>query len=189
MSILFNSNLPVANISFLSIIAGLSVCKSINKFADNKALIKWPNDIIIGNKKVCGILSESIIYSIRLSSVILGIGININNKSFKNELAQKATSLYIETHKTIDYKNIVQEILEYISCYYKHLLSYGFDKIRTEYKSSCASINRKVTIKRSDGDIEAFSKDIDNKGNLIVITSDFKEMNINSCEVVVQGIY
>lgn len=189
MSILFNSNLPSSNISSLSLISGLSICKSINKFANNKAFIKWPNDIIIENKKVCGILLESIIYSNKLSSIILGIGININNKKFENKLAQKATSLYIETHKIIGCKNIVQEILKNFSFYYNRLLSNKFGEVINEYKNLCVSINRNVTIKRLDGDIEAFSKDIDSKGNLIVITNDFKEMNINSCEVVVQGIY
>ena len=93
MSVLFNTNFKTDNIPFLSVIAGLSVCKAINNFTDNKSFIKWPNDIIINNKKVCGILLESKIYSSNLSSIILGIGINVNNKYFDKTIESKATSI------------------------------------------------------------------------------------------------
>ena len=189
MSILFNSDLQISNIPFLSLIAGLSVCNVLNDFVDNKALIKWPNDIIIENKKICGILLESIIYSKRLSSIILGIGINLNNKDFEKEISHKATSLFLETNKLVEHKIIVYKILEQFSMYYKNFLSFGFDKIIDEYKNLCASLNKNVVIKKHDGDIEAFATDIDNNGNLVVITKDFKKLSINSCEVVIQGIY
>lgn len=189
MSILFNSDLQISNIPFLSLIAGLSVCNVLNDFVYNKALIKWPNDIIIENKKICGILLESIIYSKRLSSIILGIGINLNNKDFEKEISHKATSLFLETNKLVEHKIIVYKILEQFSMYYKNFLSFGFDKIIDEYKNLCASLNKNVIIKRDDGDIEAFATDIDNNGNLVVITKDFKKLSINSCEVVIQGIY
>lgn len=189
MSILFNSNLQTNNIPFLSLIAGLSVCNALNDYVDNKALIKWPNDIIIENKKICGILLESIIYSKKLASIILGIGVNLNNKGFEKGISYKATSIFLETNKIVEYKVIVYKILEQFSMYYKNFLSFGFDKIIGEYKNLCISLNKNVIIKREDKDIEAFATNIDKNGNLVVITKDSKELSINSCEVVVQGIY
>ena len=189
MSVLFNTNFKTDNIPFLSVIAGLSVCKAINNFTDNKSFIKWPNDIIINNKKVCGILLESKIYSSNLSSIILGIGINVNNKYFDKTIESKATSIFLETGKNIEFKEIVSSVLNYFSFYYNNFLISGRNRIKEEYVNLCASLNRNVSIIKENSIIYAFSVDVDSFGNLVVITENREKLKINSGEVIVQGIY
>ncbi len=189
MSVLFNTNFKTDNIPFLSVIAGLSVCKAINNFTDNKSFIKWPNDIIINNKKVCGILLESKIYSSNLSSIILGIGINVNNKYFDKSIESKATSIFLETGKNIEFKEIVSSVLNYFSFYYNNFLISGRNRIKEEYVNLCASLNRNVSIIKENSIIDAFSVDVDSFGNLVVITENKEKLKINSGEVIVQGIY
>lgn len=189
MSVLFNTNFKTDNIPFLSVIAGLSVCKAINNFTDNKSFIKWPNDIIINNKKVCGILLESKIYSSNLSSIILGIGINVNNKYFDKTIESKATSIFLETGKNIEFKEIVSSVLNYFSFYYNNFLISGRNRIKEEYVNLCASLNRNVSIIKENSIIDAFSVDVDSFGNLVVITENKEKLKINSGEVIVQGIY
>lgn len=189
MSVLFNTNFKTDNIPFLSVIAGLSVCKAINNFTDNKFFIKWPNDIIINNKKVCGILLESKIYSSNLSSIILGIGINVNNKYFDKSIESKATSIFLETGKNIEFKEIVSSVLNYFSFYYNNFLISGRNRIKEEYVNLCASLNRNVSIIKENSIIDAFSVDVDSFGNLVVITENKEKLKINSGEVIVQGIY
>lgn len=189
MSVLFNTNFKTDNIPFLSVIAGLSVCKAINNFTDNKFFIKWPNDIIINNKKVCGILLESKIYSSNLSSIILGIGINMNNKYFDKSIESKATSIFLETGKNIEFKEIISSVLNYFSFYYNNFLISGRNRIKEEYVNLCASLNRNVSIIKENSIIDAFSVDVDSFGNLVVITENKEKLKINSGEVIVQGIY
>ena len=189
MSVLFNTNFKTDNIPFLSVIAGLSVCKAINNFTDNKSFIKWPNDIIINNKKVCGILLESKIYSSNLSSIILGIGINVNNKYFDKTIESKATSIFWETGKNIEFKEIISSVLNYFSFYYNNFLISGRNRIKEEYVNLCASLNRNVSIIKENSIIDAFSVDVDSFGNLVVITENKEKLKINSGEVIVQGIY
>lgn len=189
MSVLFNTNFKTDNIPFLSVIAGLSVCKAINNFTDNKSFIKWPNDIIINNKKVCGILLESKIYSSNLSSIILGIGINVNNKYFDKTIESKATSIFLETGKNIEFKEIISSVLNYFSFYYNNFLISGRNRIKEEYVNLCASLNRNVSIIKENSIIDAFSVDVDSFGNLVVITENREKLKINSGEVIVQGIY
>ena len=189
MSVLFNTNFKTDNIPFLSVIAGLSVCKAINNFTDNKFFIKWPNDIIINNKKVCGILLESKIYSSNLSSIILGIGINMNNKYFDKNIESKATSIFLETGKNIEFKEIISSVLNYFSFYYNNFLISGRNRIKEEYVNLCASLNRNVSIIKENSIIDAFSVDVDSFGNLVVITENKEKLKINSGEVIVQGIY
>ena len=107
-SILFKDDFLYNNYDSLSIISAVSVMQVLQKKIDN-VLIKWPNDIMVNNKKICGILAESRI-SNKMDGLILGIGLNVNNKSFDPSL--NATSLYIESNKEEDIELLLNEILQ-----------------------------------------------------------------------------
>ena len=99
-SILLKDNLEDKNISLLSLLSGECLFQTLKDYGiDSK--IKWPNDVLINDKKCAGILLESI-FEERLEALIIGIGININNKSFNDEIKNKAISLYLATGKVID---------------------------------------------------------------------------------------
>ena len=109
-SILFKDEFLYENYQSLSLISAVAVLKVLQKRIPNLQ-IKWPNDLLINNKKICGILLESRI-STYMEGLILGIGININNESFESNL--NATSLFLETGIKEDIKTILIEVLESI---------------------------------------------------------------------------
>ena len=109
-SILFKDQFIYDNFESLSIISATSVYQILSKRLKN-VKIKWPNDIIVNDKKICGILLETRISS-KIEGLILGIGLNVNNKNFDSSL--NATSLYLETQKEENIDSLLLEIVQQI---------------------------------------------------------------------------
>lgn len=106
-SILFKDEFLYENYDSLSIISATSVYEVLSTYISN-VKIKWPNDILVNNKKICGILLESRI-SDKMEGLILGIGLNVNNSSFEESL--QATSIFIESNTKYDIEKILIEII------------------------------------------------------------------------------
>lgn len=92
----------IENLPFINLISALAIFDTIEEITGLKADLKWPNDVYINKKKLSGILIESIFKTMRLSGIIVGIGVNVNVKKFPEELCSKATSLYLELNKEVD---------------------------------------------------------------------------------------
>ena len=164
------------------------MCLAIRSFTGLDARIKWPNDIIIGNKKLCGILTEMAAQSDCIDYVVTGIGINVNNVSFPEEISQKSTSLYLETGTKINRSDLLAEVIKRLdSVISSFLVSLSIDDIEN-FKSLCATIGRQVSVKRGNTELTGTACDITPTGELIIKT-DSGEVTVNSGEVTVQGIY
>ena len=182
-SILLKPQIPPENISLITLIAGLAVCSVMG----NKALIKWPNDIVINGKKLCGILSELCFSHDNQPCVICGIGINISQHDFPDELKNKATSLTLEGFN-YDINELFLKILKSFEDYYTSFLKNGFTIFWAEYKSKCITLNKEVTAIFPDKEIHGKAVDISKSGELILsVEKDL--INISSGEVSVRGIY
>lgn len=124
---------PNCNVNLYSIVTPLAICKAIKKSIniDVNIKIKWPNDILLNNKKVCGILIEAgALSNVKsLSYVIIGIGINVNNQKFDMSIENIATSLKKEVGKSINRSNLVSEILKQL----EYLLSIDSKKLIKDY--------------------------------------------------------
>ncbi len=184
MSILLKPDLTPSDVSQITLIAGLAVCRAIGCGAK----IKWPNDIVIGSKKVCGILTEMSAEMERVNYVVCGIGINVNIESFDGELAKKATSLLIESGIKHDRAEIVSRGLTEFESLYTDFLKNGLSNILPEYKRFCVTLNREVQVVYKHQSIIAAAVDIAEDGSLI-IEKDGKKITVNSGEVSVRGIY
>lgn len=184
MSLLLKPDLSPADISQITLIAGLAVCRALG----SGAKIKWPNDIVIGSKKLCGILAEMSAEINRVNYVVCGIGVNVNIPNFDDPLAQKATSLLIETGKTHSRAPIVRRILTEFELLYKDFLKNGLANILPEYKSFCVTLNREVQVIYKNETLTAKAVDIASDGSL-VIEKDGKSVTVSSGEVSVRGIY
>ncbi|MDD4596100.1 MAG: biotin--[acetyl-CoA-carboxylase] ligase [Candidatus Izemoplasmatales bacterium] len=108
-SILIKQEVPVNLIDRIPLIAVTSVHKVLSRLVP-RILIKWPNDIIMTEKKLAGILVESVFAGDVLQSIVVGFGINVNNRTFSTELLQKSTSLAIETDRFYDIDALIDEI-------------------------------------------------------------------------------
>lgn len=187
MSIILKPEIIPYKAPFITLIAGASIVKALNNL-QVPAKIKWPNDIIINNKKVSGILTELSADIEKTNYIIVGIGINVNNSEFDRDLKEKATSLYKEHYK-LSKVDIVTEILHELEKLYKDYIDRDCKeetlKICKEYS---AIINKNVYIVKENEKELVRCVDINKEGNLIVRDSNNKLKEIISGEVSIRGV-
>lgn len=187
MSIILKPEIIPYKAPFITLIAGASIVKALNNL-QVPAKIKWPNDIIINNKKVSGILTELSADIEKTNYIIVGIGINVNNSEFDRDLKEKATSLYKEHYK-LSKVDIVTEILHELEKLYKDYIDRDCKeetlKICKEYS---AIINKNVYIVKENEKELVKCVDINKEGNLIVRDSNNKLKEIISGEVSIRGV-
>lgn len=188
-SFLLRPKIAPCEVAGITPLAGLAVCKAIRNYTGLDCKIKWPNDIIVGNKKLVGILTEMSAEFDGVEYVVTGIGINADHKSFPDEIAHKATSIFIETGVRID-KN------EFLTCVINQLEEEFIandmkltKKALDEYTNLCATIGRTVSFERQGVSVSGTATGIDAQGELTVRLSDGTDCIVNSGEVIVQGIY
>lgn len=188
-SFILRPELSPMEVSAITPLCGLAVAKGLNEYFDFDAKIKWPNDIIVGNKKICGMLTEMSCEFDRLEYLVVGIGVNVMSKAFPEEIAHKATSCVLQSNKEINKNQLLAVILKQIE---DILLggNYRFNKENLEeYKAYCATLGRKVTFTRRGEIVEGVATDINNDGELVVTLPDNTTETVFSGEVTAQGIY
>lgn len=188
-SFILRADLPPSDIASITLSAGYAVCLAIREYTGLDAKIKWPNDIIIENRKVCGILTEMAAQSDRMDYLITGIGINVNNAAFSEEIRHKATSLLIETGKNTDKTDFFRTVLEYLDkIMTSFMISVSLDEMEN-FKKLCATLGRNVSVQRGERTLTGKAVDITPMGELVIETENHAKVNISSGEVTVQGIY
>ena len=188
-SVLLRPNVAPSEVSAITPLAGLAVCKAIREYTKLDCVIKWPNDIIIGRKKLVGILTEMSAEFDAVEYVITGIGINVDHTSFPEEIAFKATSLLLETGRHIDKNEFLACVLEHLeSEFVKNNLELTPTAL-SEYTDLCATVGRSVTFQRGTRRISGMAVGVSEHGELKVMMSDGTISLVNSGEVTVQGIY
>lgn len=188
-TILLRPELPPNDISSITLAAGYAVCLAVREYTGLDAMIKWPNDVIVGNKKICGILTEMAAQSDRIDYVAIGIGININHGSFPDEILNKATSLFLETGIKLDRNKFFGVVIEYLdNVLRRFLVSLSTEDIKM-FRKMCATIGRNVTVTKNGEVICGVASDITMSGELVVKKDNGEEIIVNSGEVTVQGIY
>ncbi len=188
-SLLLRPELPPADIASITLAAGFGVCLAVRNFTGIDARIKWPNDVIVGKKKICGILTEMAAQSDRIDYVVIGIGINVNKEQFPEEIADRATSLMLETGKRIDRNAFFACVIRYLDRVIgDFLVSLSLSDVE-QFKNLCATMGRVVSVQRGNQTLSGTACDISPLGELVVRMEDGGELVINSGEVTVQGIY
>ena len=186
MSIILKPDIMPYKAPFITLIAGASVVKALNNLGVN-AQIKWPNDIIINNKKICGILTELSAEIERINYVVLGIGMNVKNEDFDSELKNKATSLYKEGYE-LHRVDIVKEIFYQFELLYKKYLDNDKEEVLKICRDNSAILNKDIYIIRNDEKELVKCIDINEEGNLVVKNSSGQVKEIISGEVSIRGV-
>lgn len=189
LSVLLRPEKTPAEISSITPLTGLAVCRAINDFCMLDSRIKWPNDIIVGNKKLVGILTEMSAEFDRVDYTVTGIGINVSQVIFPDEIAHKATSILRETGRHIDQNKFVACVLGYLE---REIVNNHYALSGTtvyDYQSLCATVGRSVTFTRGRRKISGMAVGVSNSGELEVMLSNGTIATVNSGEVTVQGIY
>lgn len=200
MSCLMTPNVSSDVLSEITLLAALGVVKAINHLAVTNSIlniepkIKWPNDIVVNGKKICGILTELVNDAATgINYVICGIGINVNDKSFVGENYNHATSLYNESGVVWNREELFFDIALCLRQFVQTLevkKSLGF--IKDDYNSLLISMNKEIILKAEEDkykDETYISRGIDDSGALLVESKDGNVIRVTSGEVSVRGLY
>ena len=187
ISIILKPNIIPNKAPFITLIAGASIVKALNILGVD-AKIKWPNDITINNKKLSGILTELSAEIEQVNYIVVGIGMNVKDTDFEEELKDKATSLYKENYN-VSRIDIVKEIL----CQFEKLyLDYIEKDDKKEVLDICrqysAIINKEIYVIKNDQKELVDCIGINEEGNLIIKNKDGNLEEIMSGEVSIRGV-
>lgn len=173
---------PEKNINLISLTTGLSVKQTLEKYSDKKIEIKWPNDILLKNKKIAGILTEGRFDGNKVEFIIVGCGININQKNFPYLAENTPTSLYLENNSTYDKNIILDEFFtNFKNNYTKLQENINIIKIINEINNNLYLKNELITINLSNNDfIEGELLNLNEDGSLSIKKVDGKMSNIYS---------
>jgi len=167
-SVIFYPKIPPQNGMLLTMTSSISVAKAIEELTGLKPVIKWPNDLLLGGKKICGILTELDAEIDRINNAVVGIGINVNN-TIPDDLKDSASSLLLENNnKTVSRVDLLRSIIGYLDEYYHEMLSGNYDLIRDIWLSYSNIIGRKIKVKNDLSDLTGIVKDIDTSGCLVL---------------------
>lgn len=152
--------------STITMAVSLAVLKSIYELTGVKCSIKWPNDLLVNGRKICGILSEAVWGTDKLDCVIVGLGLNVNQNInvFPTELKDHVTSFYMETGKQYVIKDVAFSLMHYMNCELKDLSAHRVRCILRQYRQSCETLGKKISIK--DGEDVIF------QGEAVAINED-----------------
>ena len=190
MTLMIKPDINPNNASMLTLVAALAVAKAITSVTGEEALIKWPNDIVVNSKKVCGILTEMNAQFDYINHIVVGIGINVHNESFPEEISQMASSLMIEAGgKRFHRAQIIAETMSYFEQYYDTFLkTQDLSALVREYDELLVNMNKAVRVLDPKEPFDGKAMGITPKGELIVDTWESRKL-VSSGEVSVRGIY
>lgn len=190
MTLMIKPDINPNNASMLTLVAALAVAKAITSVTGEEAMIKWPNDIVVNGKKVCGILTEMNAQFDYINYIVVGIGINVHNESFPEEISQMASSLMIEAGgKRFHRAQIIAETMSYFEQYYDTFLkTQDLSALVREYDKLLVNRNKSVRVLDPKEPFDGKAMGITPKGELIVDTWESRKL-VSSGEVSVRGIY
>jgi BirA family biotin operon repressor/biotin-[acetyl-CoA-carboxylase] ligase len=173
---------PFEDLPLYTILTAVSVRKAIERTTGIVPKIKWVNDIYIGNKKVCGILSEGVANPSKqtFDKIVIGIGLNFSMSSFPEEIQHKATSLFPDGHPTISRETLVGEIV-------RTFFEYENKDFLTDYKAHSFVLGKTVQFVKNGNFYEGKATDISPSGELIVDIGDGL-ISLNSGEISLTSI-
>lgn len=189
-SLILRPEILPAYAPMLTLAAALSVAEAIENVCGLPAKIKWPNDIVLSGRKVCGILTEMSAEQDQVHYVVVGIGINANMTEFPEEIRETATSLYLESGKAVRRSRVVAEVMACMERWYKKFLeTCDLTGLKEAYTARLANQNQQVLVLDSRQEYQGLCLGIDDQGLLLVKKEDGKIEKVMSGEVSVRGIY
>ncbi|MEP6853793.1 MAG: biotin--[acetyl-CoA-carboxylase] ligase [bacterium] len=175
-SVLLRPGSPRAAWAWLSLLTGVSVARALAQVADVDALLKWPNDVLLGTGKVAGLLAE-----VAGDAVVVGVGLNVSTG--RAELPRAAaTSLFLEQASCTDRAALLAAILRCLAEDYRGWLD-GADP-RPRYVAACATVGQRVRVTLPDGELTGDAVDVDPGGALVVKTDDGRHTSVAAGDVV-----
>lgn len=188
-SVLLRPTFTPEKAPMLTLLMAYSVAKALQKEKIHTE-IKWPNDLVLSKKKICGILTEMNLADGQVEDVIVGVGLNVNTVKFSKELEDKATSLSVEVGRKLECGELLGLILEEFDGQYQHFLEVlDLSFSQEEYNQMLINRNREVMVLEPGKEYQAEALGINERGELMVRKEDGSIENVFAGEVSVRGIY
>lgn len=169
LSILLRPGMPSDRFWQLAFVASLAAAEGIRRASHLEARVKWPNDVLVNSRKVCGILVEARISSTGFGSVaVVGIGVNVNTTDFPLEFAETATSLASELGEPVSRQVVERDLLEAFRARYEQYRKEGFRPILDAWKTVDSTVGRDVTVQTDQETVEGTAVEVNVRGNLVV---------------------
>lgn len=165
------SKFNIAHPFYIGMAASLALQNSLKAFLIPQLYIKWPNDILSQNKKICGILVENVIKQNNIKATIIGIGLNVNQTKFNN--LPNASSLKTITGRVFNTDELLNAIVDSLKLYFSKLENEGYLELKAEYESFLFRKDKPSTFKDVKGNLfSGYIKSIKDSGDLQVMLED-----------------
>ena len=176
--------------SMITLIAAMACSHAVEELTGQRAMIKWPNDLVLNRRKITGILTEMILEEDYIQQIIVGIGFNMHQEDFPEELAEKATSIFMETGVRYSRAELVCLVMKYFADYYEIFERTGdLAFLQDEYNERLVSAGEEVRILSPGETKTGFCIGINETGGLLVKDASGDVEEVTAGEVSVRGLY
>ena len=209
MSLMVRPDIPMDKASGLTLVMALSIAEGIEEIlkgqfsqiefqSENSVSrfqpgIKWPNDIVLNKRKICGILTElHMMPDQKDYFVVIGVGINVNQpiELFPEEIRETAGSIFSETGKETDRSELIATCMKrFEENFEKYVKTQSLAELKESYEKRLLNIDKQVRILDPKGEYEAVAEGVSDDGALLIRLADGKREAINAGEVSVRGLY
>lgn len=190
MTILLRPQIRPEHASRMTLLAAMAVTGAIRRTTGLEAGIKWPNDVVAGGRKVCGILTEMSAEVDYIHYVVIGIGINVNQMEFPEEIRQTAGSLALEKGERVDRALLAAAVVEELERLYEIFLeTEDLSALYEEYNQSCVNCGRRIRVLEPGNEYTGTAEGIDPEGELLVVKDSGERVRVYAGEVSVRGFY
>lgn len=185
MSMVLRPEVPIHCAPQLTLLAAVALCRSLRRVTGLPIGIKWPNDLLVGGRKISGILLESAAEDERLKYIVAGIGISVNlaEADYPEEMLEKAVSLRVAGGRVLNRTEMIADFLMEWEQLYGLFIKEGFRPIATLWESMAVSLGRKVKLTTPQGELTGVPESLDDSGAIRVRRDDGSLVTIFSAEM------
>ncbi len=187
LSFILRPSVSPAEAPKITLLAAVAVAEALRQATRLRALIKWPNDIILRGKKAAGILMEINTEMDAIDYVVIGLGVNVNIATFPAHLTEKATSLLIETAEKQSRVGLIKDFLQWFEHYYGMFQRSDFEPILERWRQLSRITGRRITVETIDSKLVGTAVDIDGDGRLMVEDNKGHVHRVYSGDVTLNG--
>ncbi|MGH9031747.1 MAG: biotin--[acetyl-CoA-carboxylase] ligase [Acidimicrobiia bacterium] len=173
-SVLLRPELPPERLQLASLVSGVAMAEAVHSVAGFRPALKWPNDLVVGDRKLAGLLAES-----DADAVVVGIGVNVEWHEFPPDLAATATACNLEAGRSIDRRDLLSAFLTELQ-----QRTPTMDVVIDDYRGLLATLGRRVRVERHDVDLIGRAVDVGDGGELVVDVDGQGPVAVHAGDVV-----
>ena len=191
LSVVLRPKAPLQRLMCVTALAGVAVCDAVETVCGLRPGMKWPNDPVLGGRKICGILTELVTPPEGSPVVILGIGVNVlhTEEDFPPELRPIASSLAMEVGRPVDRLQLAAEVLRRLEETDAALNSGDWGEALHRYRRDCVHLGKRIRLMGPGGPETVTALDVDERFGLVVLKENGEKTTVRSGEISVRGLF